>query len=59
MSRREGADHYAREVLFNLEEQLAEILGQVRKGIDALKLDVEATKKQQKITNGQQLEVPV
>ncbi|MCH7789859.1 MAG: hypothetical protein IH940_10515 [Acidobacteria bacterium] len=59
MSRREGADHYAREVLFNLEEQLAEVLGQVRKGIDALKLDVEATQKQQKITNGQKQEVAV
>ena len=46
VTRRDGADHYAREVLFNLEEQLADILGQVRRGIDALKLEVEASKKQ-------------
>ena len=59
MGRREGADHYARKVLFNLEEQLAEVLGQVRKGIDALKLDVEATQKHQKITNGRHREMRV
>ena len=47
MSRRDGADHYAREVLFNLEEQMADVLGQVRRGIDALKLEIEASKKQQ------------
>ena len=35
-SRREGADQYARESLFNLEERLASQLGQVRRGIDAL-----------------------
>ena len=40
--RREGADQYAREVLFNLEEQLAEVLGQVRRGIDALRLEASA-----------------
>ena len=35
-ARREGADQYARESLFNLEERLASQLGQVRRGIDAL-----------------------
>ena len=38
-SSREGADQYAREVLFSLEEQLSEILGQIRRGIDTLRLD--------------------
>ncbi len=37
-NRRDGADAYAREVLYNLEEQLAESLGQVRRGIDALRV---------------------
>ena len=41
-SRREGADQYAREVLFHLEEQLADVLAQVRKGIDALGVEAEA-----------------
>lgn len=41
-ARREGADQYARETLFNLEERLAGLLGQVRKGIDALGIEVEA-----------------
>ncbi|MBI4218574.1 MAG: hypothetical protein HY682_00415 [Chloroflexi bacterium] len=35
-ARRKGADDYAREVLFALEEKVAEMLGQVRKGIDVL-----------------------
>ena len=35
-SRRQGADDYAREVLFHLEERVADVLGQVRKGIDVL-----------------------
>ena len=47
LSRRDGADHYAREVLFNLEEQMSDVLGQVRRGIDALKLEIESSKKQQ------------
>ena len=38
-SSREGADQYAREVLFSLEEQLSEILGQIRRGIDTLRPD--------------------
>lgn len=46
-TRREGADQYARETLFDLEERLAGQLGQVRKGIDALGLDLET-----KVTNG-------
>ena len=45
MARRDGADNYAKEVLFNLEEQLAEVLGQVRRGIDALRIEVEASAK--------------
>ena len=40
-SRREGANQYARETLFDLEERLASLLSQVRKGIDALGLEVE------------------
>ena len=38
-SRREGADQYAREILFSLEEHLAKLLGQVRRGIDVLRLE--------------------
>jgi len=34
--RRKGADNYAREVLFTLEERVADTLGQVRGGIDLL-----------------------
>ncbi len=37
VQRRNGADQYAREVLFHLEEQLSDALGQVRRGIDALR----------------------
>ena len=51
LARRDGADSYAREVLFNLEEQLADILGQVRRGIDALNLEVEASKLKQQQNN--------
>ena len=36
-SRREGADQYSSEVLFSLEEQLSEVLGQIRRGIDTLR----------------------
>ena len=35
----EGADQYAREVLFDLEEKMSETLSQVRKGIDTLKTE--------------------
>ena len=38
-TRRDGSNQYAREVLFSLEEQLAELLGQVRRGIDALRIE--------------------
>jgi hypothetical protein len=38
-SLRDGADRYAREVLFNLEEQIAKSLGQVRVGLDKLGAD--------------------
>ena len=40
-SRRDGADQYSREVLFSLEEQLSEVLGQIRRGIDTLKPSLE------------------
>ena len=51
--RREGADQYAREVLFNLESQLAEVLGQVRKGIDTLRLDSRGQQVSSQPNNGQ------
>ncbi len=41
-SRRDGADQYSREVLFSLEEQLSEVLGQIRRGIDTLKPSLES-----------------
>lgn len=46
VARRDGADSYAREVLFNLEEQLADVLGQVRNGLDALNAEIEESNKQ-------------
>jgi vacuolar-type H+-ATPase subunit H len=59
MARRDGADNYSREVLFNLEEQLADVLGQVRRGIDALKLEVDASQKhQQKLNNDMYQRIP-
>jgi len=39
--RREGADQYARETLFDLEERLSNQLSQVRRGIDALGIEAE------------------
>ena len=36
--RREGSNQYARETLFDLEERLSTVLGQVRRGIDTLGL---------------------
>ena len=44
LSRRAGSDQYARETLFDLEERLAELIGQVRRGIDALGLEAEEVK---------------
>jgi hypothetical protein len=41
-SRREGANQYASEVMFSLEEQLSEILGQIRRGIDTLRPESDA-----------------
>ncbi len=38
-SRRDGADQYAQEVLFSVEERLSEVLGQIRRGIDTLRPD--------------------
>ena len=43
--RREGADQYSREVLFSIEERLSQMLGQVRRGIDALGTQVEEPEK--------------
>ena len=45
-SRREGADQYTRETLFNLEERLSELVGQVRRGIDALNAEAETAEVQ-------------
>ncbi len=42
VERREGADRYARETLFDLEARLSNILGEVRRGIDVLGVDSEA-----------------
>ena len=39
VSQREGADRYSLEVLSQLEEKLAETLGQVRRGIDSIRSD--------------------
>jgi hypothetical protein len=36
---REGADRYSMEVLAGLEEKLSEILGQVRRGMDSLRVE--------------------
>ncbi len=41
-TRREGSDQYARETLFDLEERLSKLTGQVRRGIDALGAEAEA-----------------
>ena len=42
IERRDGANRYAREMLFSMEEQLSGALGQIRRGIDALGLEAEA-----------------
>lgn len=39
--RREGANQYARETLFDLEERLSDLVGQVRRGIDALGIEAD------------------
>ena len=54
-TRREGADQYAREVLFNLEAHLAEVLGQVRKGLDSLRLETGGQQISGQPSNGQQV----
>ena len=46
--RKEGADQYSKEVLFSLEDQVASLLSQVRKGIDVLKIEAQATPKEMK-----------
>ena len=40
-TRRSGADQYARETLFDIEERLASQLAQVRRGIDSLGVDAD------------------
>ena len=47
--RREGADQYSREVLFSIEERLAQMLGQARRGIDALGVEAEPQASQQAV----------
>jgi len=47
-SKKEGANNYSKEVLFDLEERLAEILGQVRRGIDSLNLSDTNTQEEEK-----------
>ena len=46
---REGADRYAREVMFSLEEQLSGALGQVRAGIDRLGIEAQPEGQEQKV----------
>jgi hypothetical protein len=59
-SRREGADQYAREILFSLEEHLSQLLGQVRSGIDVLRLEgVEVNQTQEKVQEQTQEQVQV
>ena len=41
--RREGANRYARETLFDLEERMSGVLGQVRRGIDTLGVEAAET----------------
>ena len=48
MSKKEGADNYSKEVLFDLEERLSEILGQVRRGIDSLNISDIKTNEEEK-----------
>ena len=38
-----GSNQYARETLFDLEERLSTVLGQVRRGIDTLGLKADTT----------------
>lgn len=54
-TRREGADQYTREVLFNLESHLAGILGEVRKGLDSLRLETGGQQISSQPSNGQQV----
>jgi hypothetical protein len=44
--RKQGADQYSKEVLFSLEDQVAGLLSQVRKGIDVLKIEAQAVPKE-------------
>ena len=55
-NRRDGADQYAREILFNLEEQMADQLGQVRRGIDAMRLEEEVQVREARLAKSAQPE---
>lgn len=46
--RKQGADQYSKEVLFSLEDQVASLLNQVRKGIDVLKIEAQTVPKEMK-----------
>ena len=47
--RREGADRYAGEILFNLEERLSEVLGQIRRGIDSLRVEEQTQQAEERV----------
>ena len=44
--RRKDADHYAKEVLFSIEERLSSSLAQIRKGLEAMESEDRSTKEQ-------------
>ena len=50
--RKDGADQYSKEVLFNIEERLSQVLGQVRRGIDALGDEIQQEETVQVSVNG-------
>ena len=50
--RKDGADQYSKEVLFNIEERLSQVLGQVRRGIDALGDETQQEEQLQVSVNG-------
>ena len=50
--RKDGADQYSKEVLFNIEERLSLVLGQVRRGIDALGDEAQEEEQVQVSVNG-------
>ena len=58
-ARREGANQYASEVLFSLEEQLSEILGQIRRGIDTLRPEADVRRPAQAPSNSDNMRIGV